>query len=116
MGQGCFCCGSLLQDREKDAKPEGTEAGPTRRVEQGCRTPQTANTLVSIMSGQALRVSIHPKTGTTHVSNWGVPGMSATLTVTPAAEITARLDRLPMTRHIWGLAGCGKTLERSRIL
>ncbi len=29
--------------------------------------------------------------------------MSATLTVTPAAEITARLDRLPMTRHIWVL-------------
>jgi putative MFS transporter len=29
--------------------------------------------------------------------------MSATLAVTPAAEITARLDRLPMTRHIWGL-------------
>jgi MFS transporter, putative metabolite:H+ symporter len=29
--------------------------------------------------------------------------MSATLTVTPAAKITARLDRLPMTRHIWGL-------------
>lgn len=27
--------------------------------------------------------------------------MSATLVVTPAAEITARLDRLPMTRHIW---------------
>ncbi len=24
-------------------------------------------------------------------------------TVTPAAQITARLDRLPMTRHIWGL-------------
>ena len=29
--------------------------------------------------------------------------MSATLVVTPAAEITARLDRLPMTRHIWSL-------------
>ena len=29
--------------------------------------------------------------------------MSSTLVVTPAAEITARLDRLPMTRHIWVL-------------
>lgn len=29
--------------------------------------------------------------------------MSATLVVTPAAEITARLDRLPMTKHIWML-------------
>ena len=27
--------------------------------------------------------------------------MSSTLIVTPAAEITARLDRLPMTRHMW---------------
>jgi putative MFS transporter len=29
--------------------------------------------------------------------------MSSTLIVTPAAEITARLDRLPMTRHMWVL-------------
>jgi MFS transporter, putative metabolite:H+ symporter len=29
--------------------------------------------------------------------------MSSTLVVTPAAEITARLDRLPMTRHMWVL-------------
>jgi MFS transporter, putative metabolite:H+ symporter len=29
--------------------------------------------------------------------------MSEGLTVTPAARITARLDRLPMTRHIWVL-------------
>src|ERR1700761_7240803 len=29
--------------------------------------------------------------------------MSSTLTATPAAEITARLDRLPMTGHIWFL-------------
>ena len=29
--------------------------------------------------------------------------MGSTLTVTPAAEITARLDRLPMTRHMWML-------------
>jgi putative MFS transporter len=29
--------------------------------------------------------------------------MDATLTATPAAEITARLDRLPMTRHMWML-------------
>ena len=29
--------------------------------------------------------------------------MDATLRATPAAEITARLDRLPMTRHIWAL-------------
>jgi MFS transporter, putative metabolite:H+ symporter len=27
--------------------------------------------------------------------------MSSTLSVTPAAQITARLDRLPMTRQIW---------------
>ena len=27
--------------------------------------------------------------------------MASTLSVTPAAEITARLDRLPMTRHMW---------------
>jgi MFS transporter, putative metabolite:H+ symporter len=27
--------------------------------------------------------------------------MSVTLAVTPAAEITARLDRLPMTRQVW---------------
>ena len=29
--------------------------------------------------------------------------MNATLVVTPAAEITARLDRLPMTKHLWVL-------------
>jgi MFS transporter, putative metabolite:H+ symporter len=29
--------------------------------------------------------------------------MASTLIVTPAAEITARLDRLPMTRHMWML-------------
>jgi MFS transporter, putative metabolite:H+ symporter len=29
--------------------------------------------------------------------------MDSTLMATPAAEITARLDRLPMTRHIWVL-------------
>jgi putative MFS transporter len=29
--------------------------------------------------------------------------MDAKLTATPAAEITARLDRLPMTRHMWML-------------
>ena len=29
--------------------------------------------------------------------------MASPLTVTPAAEITARLDRLPMTRHMWML-------------
>jgi putative MFS transporter len=29
--------------------------------------------------------------------------MAATLMATPATEITARLDRLPMTRHIWML-------------
>ncbi len=29
--------------------------------------------------------------------------MSATLVVTPASEITARLDRLPMTKHLWVL-------------
>jgi putative MFS transporter len=29
--------------------------------------------------------------------------MDPTLTITPAAEITARLDRLPMTRHMWML-------------
>src|SRR5579871_6323554 len=29
--------------------------------------------------------------------------MAAATEVTPAALITARLDRLPMTRHIWGL-------------
>jgi MFS transporter, putative metabolite:H+ symporter len=29
--------------------------------------------------------------------------MASTLTTTPAAEITARLDRLPMTRHMWML-------------
>ena len=29
--------------------------------------------------------------------------MNARLVVTPAAEITARLDRLPMTRHMWVL-------------
>jgi putative MFS transporter len=29
--------------------------------------------------------------------------MASTLTTAPAAEITARLDRLPMTRHMWML-------------
>src|ERR1700733_4685578 len=29
--------------------------------------------------------------------------MASTLVATPAAEITARLDRLPMTRHMWML-------------
>jgi putative MFS transporter len=29
--------------------------------------------------------------------------MASTMMVTPAAEITARLDRLPMTRHMWML-------------
>jgi putative MFS transporter len=29
--------------------------------------------------------------------------MDSTLMATPAAEITARLDRLPMTRHVWAL-------------
>src|ERR1700760_511066 len=29
--------------------------------------------------------------------------MASTLSATPAAEITARLDRLPMTRHMWVL-------------
>lgn len=29
--------------------------------------------------------------------------MASTMIVTPAAEITARLDRLPMTRHMWML-------------
>ena len=36
-------------------------------------------------------------------THYGRIAMASTLVVTPAAEITARLDRLPMTRHMWML-------------